>query len=161
MLPSNTDIKMMKEKSVYLYDPQRKDLYQKVLNEFSRKDCVFGRNLLAYLEGPEDQVGPFYSKHLLTCPTCQAKARDYKKMMHSLDEAIPFVEASIETKEMFHSELKEILPLFEKVEEEDPMKGIFLESLKEFAANFYRSKEMAAGVALAAMTFFLIFLVQN
>lgn len=142
-----------KDDSVYLYSPENKDLYNNVLENFNKSDCIFNRNLLAYLEEEKGNES-FYSKHILSCESCQAKAREYRKMMSTVKTSIPIHQMNGELDSMMRSEIADVADLLNR-EEVDPhalnLLDTFKSSLKEFTKGFFFSREIVLGFLLSSV----------
>ena len=141
------------EDSVYLYSPENKDLYQDVIESFSQSDCIFTRNLVAYLEDDRGKDS-FYTKHLLSCETCQSKAKEYRAMLDKVSNSIPVYEMTEELFAMMRGEIGDVADLLNR-EEEDPyridFKTTFKDSLSEFARGFFVSREIVVGFLLSCV----------
>ncbi len=147
------------EDSVYLYHDENKDLYNEVLEGLNKSDCIFNRNLMAYLEKQDEVDDSFYSKHLLSCPSCQAKATEYRKLQSKISQAIPYYKINKELLPMVSEELKEALKLFNH----DPNQierinilSTFKASLGEFFRGFFTSREIVLGFFVASAMVLLI-----
>ena len=103
----------MKE-SVYLYGEEGRDLYQDFLNNGNKQDCLFSRNLFAYLERGSEVQSPFYEKHLLECPICQAKASKWEQLLKVVDQNIPEEKMETSTLEFLESECANLAEVFGK-----------------------------------------------
>jgi hypothetical protein len=75
--------------STYLYSQNNRDLYHQVLEQFNDQSCVFSRNLLAFIESPHKEPGPFYSKHVNECSHCQKMAREFSEALNRVSSLIP------------------------------------------------------------------------
>ena len=141
------------EDSVYLYSPENKQLYQDVIESFSQSDCIFSRNLVAYLEDDHGKDS-FYTKHLLSCETCQSKAKEYRAMLSKVSDSIPVYEMTEELFSMMRGEIGDVADLLNR-EEEDPhridFKATFKSSLFEFAKGFFVSREIVVGFILSCV----------
>lgn len=140
------------EDSVYLYHSENKDLYNEVLEKFNQSDCIFNRNLMAYLEDRERSDDSFYSKHVLSCPSCQAKAKEYRNIQNRIGQAIPDKQMGDELLSMIKADIKEAEELFNQDPSELEKINIlatFKSSLVEFFKGFFTSREIALGFLLA------------
>jgi len=155
-MPSNQNVFKTKESqvkdSVYLYNPENKDLYNEVLENFNKSDCIFNRNLMAYLEECDRSVDSFYSKHILVCPSCQAKALEFKNIRNKIVQSIPNQQMSDGLLAMIKPDIKEAKDLFN----EDPSSierinflSTFRKSLVEFFTGFFTSREIILGFLMA------------
>ena len=150
------------EDSVYLYDPDNKDLYNEVLENLNKNDCIFGRNLLAYLEDQDRADNSFYRKHLMSCKSCQLKAGEYRSMKDQIQKTIPERKLNPDLLAMLRSEIKDSIDHFSK--DRDSIERInwgatFKSSLIEFSKGFFFSREIVLGFLLATslLLFILLF----
>jgi len=149
------------EDSVYLYNPKNKDLYSKVLDQFNESDCIFSRNLMAYLEDRGRSDGSFYSKHIPHCVSCQTKASEYKEIQRKISKAIPNQQMSDESFSMIKAEINEAQGIFDpNVIARINFLATLRKSLIEFFSGFFTSREIIFGFSLACL-FVLIALVIN
>lgn len=117
------------ERATYLYSD--KNLYHKVLDEFNQGNCLFSRNLMAYLENTSSQPGAFYGKHLNECKVCQEKVRRYRGLLNKVRSQIPYIQPDGEFIAHIEPELKEALKIHQarikrKSEQNDYFQGEFL-----------------------------------
>jgi len=101
-------------RSSYLYSPENRGLYFEVLEEFNKGNCLFSRNLMAYLENSHQQPGPFYQKHLSECEVCLSKVRSYKKLLTTVKAQIPYQQPVSDFESVIDAELKEAFSLFKQ-----------------------------------------------
>jgi len=151
------------EDSIYLYHSENKDLYNEVLEKFNHSDCIFNRNLMAYLEDRERSDNSFYSKHILSCPSCQVKAKEYKDIQKKITQAIPDREMSDELLSMIKADIKEAEELFNQDPNELERINIlatFKSSLIEFFKGFFTSREIAFGFLLACFFVLTVLLIN-
>lgn len=163
----------IEEDSVYLYSPEHKDLYNDVLESFNKSDCVFNRNLLAYLEEESYQADhgiretkldqSFYSKHLISCKSCQAKASEYRKMKYSIKTSLPEFSFNEELSGMLESEIKDAFDHFAKLHDSGDQSvsrldffALFRSSIIEFIKGFFSSREIVLGFLLSSVIVLLI-----
>lgn len=142
--------------SVYLYAPENKDLYRDVLENFNNNDCIFSRNLLAYLEEEGRGEDSFHTKHLLTCSSCQNKAKKYRSMKHKIETSIPTFEFNEELAPMLRSEVKDAFQHFSKKAEGAQWTKIntwklLKSSFVELYKGCFSSRELVLGLFMAAM----------
>lgn len=113
------------ERSTYLYSD--KNLYHKVLDEFNQGNCLFSRNLMAYLENSSTQPGAFYGKHLSECKVCQDKVSRYKNLLHKVKSQIPYIQPERDFVSHIEPELKEALSLYKKRLKREDKKGEYFQ----------------------------------
>lgn len=121
---------IQKSTSKYLYSD--KNLYFQVLEEFNKGNCLFSRNLTAYLENSTSQPGPFYGKHLNECKICQEKVRNYRKLLHTVKSQIPYVQPEHDFLSHIEPELKEAFSVYKKRLKKEEKKNSYFEG-KMFA----------------------------
>lgn len=145
--------------SVYLYHSENKELYNDVLENFNKSDCIFNRNLMAYLENRDEQDDSFYAKHILSCSSCQAKAKEFRKLHTKINESIPIYKINEELLPMVREEVKDLVDLFNHDSNEIERINIlktFKASLSEFFKGFFTSREIVMGFLVASAMVLLI-----
>lgn len=126
--------------TTYLYSKDNKNLYFQMLEDFNKGNCLFTRNLLAYLESSHKQPGPFYSKHLSECAVCQEKVKRYRGLLNEVKAQIPFVQADDQLESMIKPELKEILGLHQRKKKQEETKDRLLNQkfFKSAVSDFFK-----------------------
>lgn len=151
--------------STYLYAQDNKDLYHQVLEQFNDKDCVFSRNLLAFIESPQQQPGPFYSKHINECPHCQKMAREFSQTLKRVQALIPDEAPPEGFSQAIRPELKEAARFWNKkvklaTQKENGLNFEFLEqAVKDFFFEALLSKNFAKGLGYAALSALLVYFI--
>ncbi|MCR9205081.1 MAG: hypothetical protein NXH75_10915 [Halobacteriovoraceae bacterium] len=113
------------ERATYLYSD--KNLYHKVLDEFNQGNCLFSRNLMAYLENSSTQPGAFYGKHLSECNVCQEKVSRYKDLLHKVKSQVPYIQPERDFISHIEPELKEALSIYKKRLKREDKKGEYFQ----------------------------------
>lgn len=89
-------------------------MYRKMLEDFNSSECIFSRNLIGHLEGPEQNYGPFFSNHLPKCHHCQEKVREYVQTKKEIISKIPKVNPPDNFYDIVRPELKEVINLLDE-----------------------------------------------
>lgn len=150
------------KESSYLYSPENRDVYRKMLASFNDRDCVFSRNLIPYLENPSKEPGPFYSKHITECSHCQRRAQNYAQTLQLVREHIPDPVAGPHFHEIVYQDLEEVIELHkEKMKvldhkEKTFSKEFWAQARKDFSFGFIFSETFAKGVGFAFLSYFVL-----
>lgn len=151
--------------STYFYSQNNRDLYQQVLDQFNDKNCVFSRNLLAFLESPQREPGPFYSRHVNECPHCQKKVREFSQTLKTIHALIPDEAPPEDFRRTVSPEIKEAISFWKKkqraLRRERNLYGP--EFIKRAASDFVMqglwSRSFLKGIGLAAMSALILSIV--
>ena len=146
--------------SLYLYSD--KSLYHQVLKDFNTNDCLFSKNLIAYVESRSVHSGSFYQKHLLECEICREKVGKYKKLLSSISKQIPYVnpseEVSLQLKNYVtlavSSRNKRLSILHEN--NNFMTKAFFKKAIRDFVLNSVLSISLIKGVLWSLIIFFIL-----
>lgn len=151
--------------STYLYAESNRELYQKVLDQFNDKNCVFSRNLLAFLESPQREPGPFYSRHVNECPHCQQKVHEFSQTLKVIQSLIPDYSAPEDFSQVVKPEIKEAINFWKKkqkaLEKHDQIFGVefFQNAFKDFFMKGLWSRSFAKGLMWAGFSALILFFV--
>lgn len=151
--------------STYLYAEKNRDLYQSVLDQFNDKNCVFSRNLLAFLESPQREPGPFYSRHVNECPACQAKVHEFSKTLQNIQRHIPDHSAPDDLSLQVRPEIKEAINFWKKKQKalEKSDKILAADFVKEATKDFFTkgllSRSFAKGLLWAGFSAILLIII--
>jgi hypothetical protein len=151
--------------STYYYSKDNRDLYQKTLDQFNDKNCVFSRNLLAFLESPQKEPGPFYSRHVNECPHCQKKVQEFGRTLQTIQELIPDEQPPIDFSQTVRPDIKEAVSFWKKKQKalsdhDKLMKPSFFKRLFiEFFTHGLMSRTFAKGLIWAGLSAVLLFFI--
>lgn len=151
--------------STYLYSENNRDLYQQVLEQFNNRSCVFSRNLLAFIESPQKEPGPFYSKHINECEHCQKMAREFSDTLSRVNHLIPDQSPPEGFSAIIRPELKEVARFWSKKQKalanQKKVYGpeFFTQAIKDFFLEGLLSKNFAKGLGLAALSALLVYII--
>ena len=151
--------------STYLYSQKNRDLYHQVLEQFNDKNCVFSRNLLAFIESPQKEPGPFYSKHVNECAHCQKMAREFSVTLARVGSLIPDQSPPEGFSSTVKPELKEIARFWRKkqksLETQKSTMGpeFYAQAVKDFFIAGIFSRTFLKGLGLAGLSALLVYFV--
>lgn len=150
--------------STYLYSQKNRDLYHKVLEQFNDQSCVFSRNLLAFIESPHKEPGPFYSKHVNECSHCQKMAREFSETLNRVHALIPDQSAPEGFSAIIRPELKEVARFWNKkqkaLECQKNTMGpeFYLQAVKDFFLTGIFSRTFLKGLGYAGLSALLVYI---
>ncbi len=152
-------------KSTYYYAKGNRDLYQKTLDQFNDKNCVFSRNLLAFLESPHKEPGPFYSRHVNECSHCQQKVQEFSKTLQTIQDLIPDAQPPADFSRTVRPDIKEAINFWKKkvkaLKDHDKLMGpTFLKRLfVEFFTQGLMSRTFAKGLLWACASALILYFI--
>lgn len=152
------------KESTYLYSSENRELYHHVLDQFNNNDCVFSRNLLAFIESPQNEPGPFYSRHINECEHCQKKVRSFSQKLTIIKNLIPETLPPEDFSSQVKPEIQEALKFLKKRMKLNLNKGRLLNKdfLREAVVDFFfrglRSQTFLKGLLYASLSAILVFL---
>ncbi|GEM_PF-2282975 len=152
------------KESTYLYSSENRDLYHHVLDQFNNNDCVFSRNLMAFIESPQNEPGPFYSRHINECGQCQAKVRAFSQTLKNVRKLIPENSPPEGFNAQVSPEIQEALKFLKKrikVEENKNLlfsRDFVRQAIIDFFTIGLRSQTFFKGIALAALSTILVYI---
>lgn len=156
---------MMMKDSTYLFDRHSRDLYIDYLETLTGEECIFSRNIPAYLNSEEKQSMSFFSRHLSECPKCQKELRRAKQQNAAFSNLVPTAQPSEHFLSNIELGLKDVKLMMDGKSElqKDLAQKREVEMMKQFiidsTVGFMTRATFVKGLLLSSATCLLLYLI--